>query len=80
LRTYWRVANSSVGSTSLQVITVPSFGKLPEETFAWVVTKTNARCVRLALPLSKIAEHVSALRCGLDVALCNDNKSSMRRS
>jgi CHAT domain-containing protein len=39
---------------------------MPPETFAWVVTKTDARWVKLALAPKEIAENVAALRCGLD--------------
>lgn len=37
-----------------------------EETFVWVVTRDGARWTRSALGRSAIAEHVAALRCGLD--------------
>jgi CHAT domain-containing protein len=43
-------------------------GKLPEEEFVWVVTKTDARWVKLNLTPTQIATHVAALRCGLDQA------------
>ena len=38
----------------------------PEETFIWVVTKTDARWVRVELGTKTLTEHVQALRCGLD--------------
>jgi CHAT domain-containing protein/tetratricopeptide (TPR) repeat protein len=38
----------------------------PEETFIWVVTKTNLRWVRSDLGTSALANEVAALRCGLD--------------
>jgi CHAT domain-containing protein/tetratricopeptide (TPR) repeat protein len=34
--------------------------------FAWVVTATDARWVRVPLTRTQIGEHVAALRCGLD--------------
>jgi CHAT domain-containing protein/tetratricopeptide (TPR) repeat protein len=51
---------------------------LPEETFVWVVTKTDTRWVRSDFGTSKLNEEVAALRCGLDYAgawvgtRCND--------
>ena len=45
---------------------VPRFGRLPEESLAWVVTKTDARWLKLSLTPSQIAATVEALRCGLD--------------
>ena len=44
-------------------------GKLkptPEETFIWVVTKTEARWVRSDLGTAALTREVQALRCGLD--------------
>jgi CHAT domain-containing protein/tetratricopeptide (TPR) repeat protein len=38
----------------------------PEETFIWVVTKTDARWVRSELGTPALAREVTALRCGLD--------------
>jgi CHAT domain-containing protein/tetratricopeptide (TPR) repeat protein len=38
----------------------------PEETFIWVVTKTNAKWVRSELGTETLTREVSALRCGLD--------------
>jgi len=43
-------------------------GKLPEEEFVWVVTKTDALWMKLDLTPTQIATHVTALRCGLDPA------------
>ena len=37
-----------------------------DESFAWLVTKTDARWVKLALTPKDIADKVQALRCGLD--------------
>lgn len=37
-----------------------------EETFIWVVTRDGARWVRSGLGRAALAEHVAALRCGLD--------------
>jgi CHAT domain-containing protein/tetratricopeptide (TPR) repeat protein len=38
----------------------------PEETFIWVVTKTDVRWVRSELGTAALAREVAALRCGLD--------------
>jgi CHAT domain-containing protein/tetratricopeptide (TPR) repeat protein len=38
----------------------------PEETFIWVITKTDARWVRSELGTSALTREVAALRCGLD--------------
>ena len=45
---------------------------IPEETFIWVVTKTDSRLVRSELGPNALAEHVAALRCGLDATLWQD--------
>jgi CHAT domain-containing protein len=44
----------------------PTHDNFPGETFGWVVTKTNSRWFRAALGPDAIADHVRALRCGLD--------------
>jgi CHAT domain-containing protein/tetratricopeptide (TPR) repeat protein len=41
---------------------------VPEETFVWVVTKTEQRWVRSALGTKALQREVQALRCGLDAA------------
>ena len=47
----------------------PAAKPMPEETFLWVVTKTETRWVRIALGTKALAAHVAALRCGLDHTL-----------
>ena len=42
-----------------------------EETFTWVITKTEVRWVRSGLGTKALAERVAALRCGLNAALWN---------
>jgi tetratricopeptide (TPR) repeat protein len=39
---------------------------MPEETFIWVVTQTNAKWVRSVMGTPALSGEVSALRCGLD--------------
>jgi CHAT domain-containing protein/tetratricopeptide (TPR) repeat protein len=46
--------------------------ELPSETFAWFVTKTDARWVRTRLRSRALADAVGALRCGLDAGLWHD--------
>src|SRR5262249_13320518 len=48
------------------------FKPLPEETFVWVVTKSEVRWVRSALGTDALRREVAALRCGLDHALWED--------
>ncbi len=48
--------------------TQASWKPTPEETFIWVVTKTDMRWVRTELGTSALAREVQALRCGLDAA------------
>ena len=45
---------------------VPRFGRLPEETLAWAVTKGEARWIRVPVGTEGLAERVARLRCGLD--------------
>jgi CHAT domain-containing protein/tetratricopeptide (TPR) repeat protein len=42
------------------------FKPLPEETFVWVVTKSDVRWVRSDLGRNSLTREVAALRCGLD--------------
>jgi CHAT domain-containing protein/tetratricopeptide (TPR) repeat protein len=48
----------------------------PEETFIWVVTKTDVRWVRSDLGTSALTREVAALRCGLDAGLWDDSKAA----
>jgi tetratricopeptide (TPR) repeat protein/CHAT domain-containing protein len=60
-------------------IDTPSSIVTPEETFIWVVTKTDARRVRSELGTSALTREVSALRCGLDydgAAFLHDGRCS----
>lgn len=54
------------GEALVAFLEVTDFDKLPEEAYAWVVTRADARWVKLSLTPSQIAEHVATLRCGLD--------------
>jgi CHAT domain-containing protein/tetratricopeptide (TPR) repeat protein len=44
----------------------PEAKPTPEETFIWVVTKTNVKWIRSELGTTALSREVSALRCGLD--------------
>jgi CHAT domain-containing protein len=45
---------------------IPAARHVPEESFIWVVTKTEVRWVRLDLGTAGLGREVAALRCGLD--------------
>ena len=45
----------------------PEWKPAPEETFIWVVTKTDVRWVRSELGKRSLTNEVTALRCGLDL-------------
>jgi CHAT domain-containing protein/tetratricopeptide (TPR) repeat protein len=45
---------------------MPEWKPLPQESFMWFVTKTDARWVRSDLGTATLASEVAALRCGLD--------------
>ncbi len=51
-------------------------GKLPHEAYAWIVTKTDARWLRLPMTPAEISAHVASLRCGLDAAAWETNDGS----
>jgi hypothetical protein len=46
----------------------PEWKPTPEETFIWVVTRTDVRWLRSDLGRAALAREVQALRCGLDAA------------
>jgi CHAT domain-containing protein/Tfp pilus assembly protein PilF len=45
---------------------LPAFTPAPEQTFVWVVTKTDVRWVRINLGTKALSERVQRLRAGLD--------------
>jgi CHAT domain-containing protein/tetratricopeptide (TPR) repeat protein len=51
---------------------VPRFGKLPEETLAWGITKGEIRWISIPLGTSVLGDRVAALRCGLDATNWGD--------
>ena len=48
------------------ILDTPEWNPTPEETFLWVVTKTDARWVRSEFGTQLLRREVTALRCGLD--------------
>jgi CHAT domain-containing protein len=56
----------------------PEWQPLPEETFIWVVTRTEARWVRSDFGTAAIIREVAALRCGLDNSLWGDKDTRTR--
>ena len=50
------------------LLDTPKLKSTPEETFIWVVTKSNMRWVRSDVGTAALAREVNALRCGLDGA------------
>ena len=51
----------------------PEAKPTPEETFIWVVTKTDVRWVRSELGTPALTREVQALRCGLDDTAWDDD-------
>jgi hypothetical protein len=47
---------------------------VPEETFIWVVTKTNMRWAKSTLGTDALTELVTALRCGLDPSAWDEER------
>ena len=45
---------------------IPGLGKLPEETLAWVVTRTQVRWISIPQGTAALSDKVATLRCGLD--------------
>ncbi len=56
----------------------PKAEAAPEETFIWVVTKSDIRWVRSALGTGALAREVAALRCGLDASAWEKSRSFSR--
>jgi hypothetical protein len=50
---------------------------LPEETFIWVVTKSDVRWVRSELGTTALGREVTTLRCGLDAAVWDSAKAEV---
>ncbi len=59
-------AQLDANETLLLFIDTPAWKPTAEETFIWVVTKTDMRWVRSELGTAALTREVQALRCGLD--------------
>jgi len=59
-------ANLRPDEALILTIDTPESKPTPEETFIWVVTKTEMRWVRSAVGQDALKREVAALRCGLD--------------
>jgi CHAT domain-containing protein len=53
----------------LLFLDTPQWRPTPEESFIWVVTKSDVRWLRSELGTEALTERVAALRCGLDATL-----------
>jgi tetratricopeptide (TPR) repeat protein/CHAT domain-containing protein len=61
-------AQLGAGEALIVFLDTSEWQPTPEETFVWVVTKTEARWVRSDLGTQLLTREVAALRCGLDAA------------
>jgi tetratricopeptide (TPR) repeat protein/CHAT domain-containing protein len=52
-------------------LVTPALKPTPEESFIWVVTKTDLHWVRIELGATALTERITALTCGLDQAAWN---------
>jgi CHAT domain-containing protein/tetratricopeptide (TPR) repeat protein len=55
---------------------LPRYGKLPDETLVFAVTRKEARWASIPFGTEALREHVTALRCGLDASQWQDGKPS----
>ncbi len=65
-------AQLGVNEALVFFLDTPEWQPTPEETFIWVITKTDMRWVRSELGTKALAREVQALRCGLDAAAWED--------
>jgi CHAT domain-containing protein/tetratricopeptide (TPR) repeat protein len=59
-------AQLAAGEAMVLFLDTAELKPTPEETFIWVITKTEARWVRSELGTTALSGEVAALRCGLD--------------
>jgi CHAT domain-containing protein len=60
----------------IQFLDAVSIGKVPEVSFGWAITRTDARWFRVSFGTHVLAERVAALRCGLDRAAWDGESKS----
>jgi CHAT domain-containing protein len=68
-------AQLGVDEALVLVLDTPEFERTPEETFIWIVTKSDVRWVRSDLGTAALRREVEALRCGLDNVPWDDKDS-----
>ena len=71
-------AQLGAGETLVLFLDTSEWRPLPEETFVWVVTRSQVRWVRAELGAEALKREVAALRCGLDNALWDDKERHAR--
>ena len=64
--------SSAANEALVFFLDTPEWKPTPEETFIWVITKTDMRWVRSDLGTAALAREVQALRCGLDDTAWDD--------
>src|SRR5262249_44070603 len=60
------------------ILDTPELNPTPEETFVWVITKTDVRWPRSDMGTDALRREVAALRCGLDPSGWDDEKGRSR--
>lgn len=74
-------AELSANEALVLFLDTPTWGSVPEETFGWVVTKSEVRWVRSELGTAALGREVTALRCGLDeTAWDGDGRNSCTKA
>jgi CHAT domain-containing protein/tetratricopeptide (TPR) repeat protein len=68
-------AQGQLGTDEVLVLFLDTskWGPLPEETFIWILTRTEVLLVRSDLGTAALTREVAALRCGLDAAAWNSD-------
>jgi len=69
-------AQLSADEALVLLLDTPEWKPTPEETFIWVVSKTNMRWVRSDLGTKALTREVAALRCGLDETAWADDRAA----
>ncbi len=60
------------GDALVLFLELPQYGRVPEETIVFALTKTEARWTSIGLGANALRERVAALRCGLDTGAWRD--------
>ena len=67
------------GEALVLFLDTPQWRPTPEETFIWVVTKTDVRWVQSELGTAALTREVAALRCGLDTSPWEPSRGLIRQ-